>query len=527
MIADYTEAPVCHINDLADGEMKEVHVGDTDVLLVRAGGQFYALHPQCTHYHAPLAKGVLNGNRLVCPWHNACFDIRNGQRLEAPALSGLPTHEVRIDNDQVFVRLTTNQETQDNPMSAPDEANEETYVIVGSGGAGAFAAEAMRQGGFTGKILMLTASSQVPYDRPNCSKEYLQDEAPDEWMPLRPDEFYENYGIEVRTGQQVTKLNPTGKRIELASGETITYDKVLLCSGGKPNTLPGMDSELKGVYPLRTLHDSSALRELGKQGKRVVIVGSSFIGLEGAMSLRKLGATVTVVGTEAVPFAKILGEKIGRVVQQWHEAEGIQFRLGLKVDHLEGDGTVNTVVLDSGERLPADFVLLGLGVKPRTDFLAGVPLEKDGGIKTDEYLHVTNDMYAAGDIVHYPTADDYQRIEHWKVAGQQGYVAGMNMAESGKMPYRDVPFFWTNQQGNRINYIGHATQIDEIIYDGDPETDESFLAFYVQENTIKAVAGMKRDSDIIAIRELMQAGRMPSVETVRNGVEWLGALKKG
>ncbi len=432
MIADYTEAPVCHVDDLADGEMKEVRVGDTDVLLTRADGQFYALHPQCSHYHAPLAKGVLHGYRLVCPWHNACFDIRNGQRLEAPALTGLPTHEVRVENEQVFVRLTTTQETQDNPMSAPDEANPETYVIIGSGGAGGFAAEAMRQGGFTGKILMLTSSSQVPYDRPNCSKDYLQDEAPDEWMPLRPEEFYKDYGIEIRTGQQVTKLDPAGKRIELASGETIAYDKVLLCSGGKPNRLPGMATDLEGVYPLRSLHDSKTLRELGKQGKRVVIVGSSFIGLEGGMSLRKLGASVTVVGTEAVPFEKILGEKIGHVVQKWHEAEGIQFQLGRKVDRLEGNGAVSAVVLDNGEQLPADFVLLGLGVTPRTDFLKDVPLEKDGGVKTDEHLRVADDFYAAGDIVHYPIADGYQRIEHWKVAGQQGYVAGYEHGGIGR-----------------------------------------------------------------------------------------------
>ncbi len=527
MIADYTEAPVCHVDDLADGEMKEVHVGDTDVLLVRADGQFYALHPQCTHYHAPLKKGLLNGYRLVCPWHNACFDVRNGQRLEAPALSGLPTHEVRIENDQVFVRLTTAQETQDNPMSSPDEASEEMYVIIGSGGAGAFAAEGMREGGFTGKILMLTSSSQVPYDRPNCSKEYLQDEAPDEWMPLRTEEFYKNYGIEIRTGQTVMSVDPAKKSIELATGETIAYDKVLLCSGGKPNMLPGVDAELEGVYPLRSLHDSKTLRDLGKQGKRVVIIGSSFIGLEGGMSLKKLGASVDVVGTETVPFAKILGEKIGRVVQKWHEAEGIKFHLGRKADHLEGNGAVSAVVLDNGERLPADFVLLGLGVKPRTNFLKGVPLEKDGGVKTDEYLRVTDDIYAAGDIVYYPTADGQQRIEHWKVAGQQGYVAGMNMAKAEEVPYQEVPFFWTNQQGNRINYIGHATQIDDIIYDGDPESDDSFLAFYVQENKVRAVAGLKRDQDIIAIRELMQADRMPSVETVRKGVKWVSELKKG
>ncbi len=525
MLADYTEAAVCHVDDLADGELKDVRVGDTDVLLARADGQYFAMYPKCSHYSGPLVKGLLNGHRLICPWHNACFDIRDGHRLEAPALNGLPTHEVRIEGDQVFVRLTTNKESIENPLSAPDDTNPETYVIVGSGGAGAFAAEGMREGGFTGKIVMLTESGEAPYDRPNCSKDYLQGKAPDEWMALRTDEFYTNYGIDVRTNQHVTSLDPVAKTIELASGETLTYNKALVCPGGTPNSLPNLASNLKGVYVLRNLHDSQKLRELGQAGKRVVIIGSSFIGLEGAMSLRKLGSEVRVVGLERVPFEKILGEKVGRVVQGWHEKEGIQFHLGRKVASLEGSDTVTAVILDNGERVPADFVLLGLGVKPRTDFLKDITLEKDGGVKTDEHLKITDDLYAAGDIAHYPVANGTQRIEHWKVAGQQGHVAGLNMAGKEE-PYQMVPFFWTNQQGKRINYIGHTTTVDDVIFEGDPEKDESFLALYIQNGQIKAAAGLKRDQDIIAIRELMQEGRMPSVEAVRRGIKWVDELRK-
>lgn len=525
MIADYTEAAVCHVDDLADGQLKEVQVGDTDVLLARADGQFYALHPKCTHYQGPLAKGLLNGHRLVCPWHNACFDVRDGHRLEAPALNGLPTHEVRIENDQVFVRLTTNKESLENPMVTPDPTNGETYVIVGGGGAATFAAEGLREGGFTGKITVLTESQERPYDRPNCSKDYLQGEAPNEWMPLRTEEFYQDYGIDIRTNQRVTSLDPTTKQIELASGETLTYDKALVCTGGQPNLLPDVDVNLQGVYTLRTLHDSQRLRELGQSGKRVVVVGSSFIGLEGAMSLHKLGCEVDVVSPEPVPFSKTLGEKIGRLMQGWHEKEGIRFHLGCKVAQVEGNDAVKAVLLDNGQRLPADLVLLGLGVHPKTDFLKSIPLEKDGGVKTDAYLKLADDLYAAGDIAHYPTPDGSERIEHWKVAGVQGYVAGLNMA-GREQPYHEVPFFWTNQLGKRINYVGHADHFDDIIYDGDPQTDESFLAFYVQENQIKAAAGLKRDQDIIAIRELMQAGRMPSVDEVRQGVNWVDRLKE-
>lgn len=527
MIADYMEAAVCHVDDLIDGQLKEVRVGDTDVLLARADGQFYALYPNCSHYHAPLVKGVLNGNRLICPWHNACFDVRTGYRLEAPALNGLPTHEVRIEGDQVFVRLTTNKESMENPMAAPDEANSETCVIVGSGGAGAFAAEGLREGGFTGYIIMLTESEEGPYDRPNCSKDYLQGEAPDDWMPLREPQFYQDYGIEMRTNQRVVSLDPATKQIELASGETLTYDRALICPGGKPNVLPVPGADLNGIHSLRSLHDSRQLRELGQQGKRIVVVGSSFIGLEGAMSLRKLGSEIDVVGLDAVPFEKILGARIGRVVQGWHEKEGIRFHLGRKVGRFDGDGSVSAVVLDNDERLPADVVLLGLGVKPQTDFLRGIPLEKDGGVKTDEYLQVADGLYAAGDIAHYPTPDGLQRIEHWKVAGQQGHVAGLNMAGPHQAgPYQSVPFFWTNQQGKRINYVGHANAFDDIIYDGDPEKDDAFLAFYVQNGQVKAAAGLKRDTDIIAIRELMQAGKMPSANRVRQGIAWLDELKK-
>jgi len=526
MIADYTEAAVCRVDDLADGQMKEVQVGDTDVLLARVDGQFYALHPKCTHYQAPLAKGLLHGNRLICPWHNACFDVRNGHRLEAPALNGLPMHEVRIEGDQVFVRLTTSKESLENPMTTPDDANEETYVIVGGGGAGAFAAEGMREGGFSGKIVLLTESPDRPYDRPNCSKDYLQGKAEESWMPLRDEEFYKNYGIELRLGERVTSLNPATKQIGLASGESITYTKALICPGGKPNSLPVDGSGLAGVYPLRSLQDSRKLRELGKEGKRVVIIGSSFIGLEGAMSLAKLGSSVIVVGQEKVPFEKILGDKLGKFVQGWHEKEGIQFHLGRNVTRLEGNKSVEAVVLDNGERIPADFVLLGLGVKPNTDFLEDIETEKDGGVKTDEFLKLADDLYAAGDIVHYPTAYGTERIEHWKVAGQQGHVAGLNMAgDTPTEKYDQVPFFWTNQQGKRLNYIGHTTKIDEIIYDGDPEKDESFLAFYLQDGQVKAVAGLKRDTDIIAIKELMQASKMPVATADLQGVDW-GALLK-
>jgi apoptosis-inducing factor 3 len=527
MNTDYTEEAVCRVDDLADGQMKDVRVGDTDVLLARVDGQYYALYPKCAHYQAPLQKGLLHGHRLICPWHNACFDVRNGLRLEAPALNGLTTHEVRIENDQVLVRLTTDKQSMTNPLVAADESNTETCVIVGSGGAGAFAAEALREGGFTGRIIMLTQSQEGPYDRPNCSKNYLQGKAPDAWMPLRDDAFYKNYGIEIRTSQRVTYLDPATKQIELESGETLAYDRALICPGGQPNQLTVAGSDLDNVFTLRSLHDSQKLRKVSQKGKRVVIVGSSFIGLEAAMSLRKLGCEVAVVGQEKVAFEKILGERVGRVIQGWHEKEGITFHLGRQVKEFAGTGAVSAVVLDNGEEISADFVLLGIGVKPQTDFLQGIALEPDGGVKTDKYLRIADSLFAAGDIAHYPTPDGFHRTEHWKIAGQQGHIAGLNMAGHKPMEfYQGVPFFWSNQQSKRINYIGYGGPFDTIAYEGNPETDEFFLAYFIKNEQVIAVAAMKCDKDIIAIRELMRLGFPPSANDVRRGANWVDELKK-
>ncbi len=524
---NYTEAIVCQVNELSDGQMKEVKVGETDVLIARTDGEFFATHAKCTHYQAPLAKGVLHDGKITCPWHNACFDLRSGHRLEAPALNALPTYPVRIDGENVIVRVPdTGDDAVLNPMATADDGSStETYVVVGGGGAAAFAVEAMRQGGFAGRIVMVSAETTVPYDRPNCSKDYLQGKAPDEWMPLRDDAFYREHRIELRTGQPVTAVDAAAKTITLTGGEVMHYDKALICTGGEPRRLDVPGADLSGIHYLRTLNDSRHLRELAtsKPGKRVVIIGSSFIGLEGAMSLRKLGCEVDVVGMEAVPFEKTWGARIGRVIQGWHEAAGVRFHLGHKVDRLDGTETVESVVLNNGERIPADLVLVGMGVTPRTGFLQGLPLEKDGGVKTNEWLEVANGLYAAGDIAHYPGPDGLVRIEHWKVAGQQGHVAGLNMAGRAQA-YDAVPFFWSNQQGKRLNYIGHTTKIDDIIYDGSPETDESFIAFYVQDGTVKAAVGLKRDIDIAMIQKLMQEKRMPTAETVRQGVKWAEVL---
>jgi NADPH-dependent 2,4-dienoyl-CoA reductase/sulfur reductase-like enzyme/nitrite reductase/ring-hydroxylating ferredoxin subunit len=493
------------------------------VLLLKVDGNFYALYPYCTHYGGPLEEGLLHGRRLICPWHHACFDACSGEHLEAPGLDGVPAYEVQVDGDDVIVKVPEDSgDRTSNPMTAADPSDGRTYVVLGGGAAGAYAAEGMRQAGYKGRIVMITAEEELPYDRPNCSKAYLSGEAPEEWMPLRSASFYKKHQIEVRTNHRVTQVNAPNKIIEFEEQEPMSYDKILLCTGGVPRRLkvPGMD--LEKVHTLRSLADSRRIREEAEKAEKAVIIGASFIGMESAASLLEQDCEVTVVAPEKVPFAKVFGEKIGHMMQRMHEEKGVQFMLGHSVKDIEGNGRAETVVLDNGERLEAGLVLAGIGVVPNTGYVRGIPIEIDGGIRADEHLHVLHDLYVAGDIAHFPANGGTARIEHWTVACQQGLIAGMNMADE-KRTFDKVPFFWTRQHGVSLVYLGHADDYDRILYDGSVD-DQSFLAFYVKDDEVRAVAGMGR-SELKPIQELMREGKMPGPAKIeKGGVDWMGLL---
>ena len=520
----YQEAKVAKLSDLQNGEMKQVEVGDTEVLLTKVDDEFHALYAKCTHYGAPLADGALNGRRLVCPWHHACFDAKTGRHLEACGMDGLPTYDVRIEGEDVIVRVPDDSPDRvTNIMARPEPANTRAYTIIGGGAAAAYAAEGMRQAGFTGRIVMITAEEELPYDRPNCSKDYLQGEAPEEWMPLRPESFYKEHGITLLKGHRVKRVEEDGKKIHFEKGDPLAFDKLLIAAGSVPRQLPVPGAGSENVRTLRSLADSRELRELAREVKKVVVIGASFIGLEGAMSLQHLDCEVTVVAPEKVPFAKIWGEAVGNRIRKWHEEAGVKFRLGRTVNHIYNQDKVSSVELDDGSRLEAGLVLVGVGVKPATDFLDADALEEDGSIFVDEYLQAGDDLYAAGDVAYYPERGEYTRIEHWKVACQQGRVAGMNMA-GANLSYHAVPFFWSAQQDKVLGYIGHVKNYEETIVEGELDGD-SFLVHYVKGGAIRATLSLFRDAELCAIQELMYENRMPSPEEVKKGVDWLELLK--
>ncbi|MGF1497081.1 MAG: FAD-dependent oxidoreductase [Elainellaceae cyanobacterium] len=522
-------ATVAAAADLQNGDMRQVRVGDTNVLLTKIDGSFYAIGAHCTHYGAPLAKGALKGDRVICPWHNSCYQVTTGDQLQPPGLDNLPRFQVWVEGDSVIVEVPDDAPQEEVPPMAshnPD-ADPRTFVILGAGVAGANAAETLRKVSFEGRIMMITAEDDLPYDRTMLSKKYLAGKASEDALPLRPAEFYQQHDIEMLTAHPVKAVDPASKTITFADGSTLTYHTLLLATGGAVRQLdiPGMD--LPRVFTLRSEEDSMAIAQEAESANRAVIIGSSFIGMETASSLAQRGVQVTVVSPESVPFEKILGADVGKLFQSVHEANGVVFKLGSRAKAFEGNGSLDSVVLENGERWPADLAIVGVGVTPATDYLQGVELAGDRSIPTDEYLHVTDDIYAAGDIAQFPywqMAGEPTRIEHWQVAAQHGRVAAHNMVGQS-VPFRGVPYFWTGQFDLKLRYVGHAEDWDEIVIDGDI-SEKTFLAFYVKGDRVLAVAGCNRDSDIAAISELMRLDRMPPVAQIQSGsLDWGAQLQ--
>jgi len=521
------EQAVATAEELRDGEMKQISAAGTEILLARVKGNYHAVAAHCTHYGAPLVDGVINGERIVCPWHHACFNAITGDLEEPPALDSLPCFPVRVEDGKVFVDVPVDaKDRRMLPMTKRQPNDERVFVIIGGGAAGYTAAQTLREDGFTGRVIMITRETHLPYDRPNLSKEYLQGKADPAWMPLRSDDFFAEHDIEVIRDREVERVDAAKKLINFTDGKSLLCDRLLVATGGEPRKLPFQTDEQQNVFLLRSYADADAITGATDKGKQAVVIGASFIGMEVAASLTKRGCQVTVVAPDDVPFKKILGAEIGRLFQEVHEKNGVKFRLGQAVAVFTGQKKITAVTLENGEQLDADLVVVGIGVKPATDLIVGVKLHRDGGVLVDEYMRAAEGVYAAGDIAWFPSqfAGESQRIEHWRTAMQQGRIAAHNMAGK-KVAYDGVPFFWTRQFDVGLLYVGHAAGWDEIVFQGDV-SKRDFLAFYISDNRVTAVAAMNRDKEMAAIEELMRLDRMTAVDHLRQGhVDFLDLLR--
>ncbi len=524
------EATVAKVSDLKDGDMKEVTVGETKILLTRLKGTFHAIGNVCTHYGGNLHEGCRSGTGVYCPWHQSRFNLATGDLEEPPALDAVPRFEVRVEGDKVIVRVPAGASDRRVPNMARHNpgADQRTFVILGAGAAGNIAAQTLREDGFQGKVIMLTFENSLPYDRPNVSKGYLYGDASLDSLPWRSEQFYRDQDIEIRFGHRVTRVDPAVRAIEFAAGQKLSYDSLLLATGGEALPLPVPGGNLGNVFTLRIIEDATRIVEAAAQASRAVVVGASFIGMEVAYSLTKRGLKVTVVAPGSVPFEKQLGPEIGRVFQEIHEEKGVTFRLGTRVTGLTGEGRVKTVGLADGQELPADLVVAGIGVKPATGFLTGVKLHSDGSVPVDRYLRAAEGLFAAGDIARFPDwrTGEAIRIEHWRLAQQHGRVAAHNMAGQ-QVEFRGVPFFWSELFDAMPQYVGYASAWDDLIVHGDLST-RNFVAFYIRKGKVLAAVGLGHDAQMAAIAELLRLEKMPAAEELRNTPDFdpLGLLKE-
>jgi apoptosis-inducing factor 3 len=469
------------------------HAAGDAVLLARRGQELFAIGAECTHYHGPLAEGVLVEDTVRCPWHHACFSLRTGEALRAPALNPVPCWRVELQDGMVYVREKV--EPTAGGARPTHQPAPKTIVIVGGGAAGEAAAEMLRREGYSGPITMLSDDDAPPCDRPNLSKDYLAGNAPEEWISLRPPEFYGEHGIELRLGTRVVAIHANARQVELADGSRRGYGALLLATGAEPVRLTVPGSDLPHIHYLRALADSRALVAKATASRRAVVIGASFIGLEVAASLRTRGLEVHVVAPEARPMEAVLGPEVGDLVRRVHEERGIAFHLGTTAAAVDRNG----VALQSGERLEADFVVVGIGVRPRTTLAEQSGITVDRGVLVSEYLETSiPGIYAAGDIARWPDrlTGEPIRIEHWVVAERQGQTAARNML-GGSQRFDAVPFFWTQQHDLLLSYVGHARQWDRIEIDGRLEAKDCTVTYWHGGRKL-AVLTIGRDRDSLA-----------------------------
>ncbi|MFZ5607948.1 MAG: FAD-dependent oxidoreductase [Pseudomonadota bacterium] len=490
------------ISAIPDDGVLAGQVDGQPVLLARVGGALHAVSASCTHYGAPLGEGLRVGDEIRCPWHHACFDLRSGRALHAPAFAPLACWQVEVRAGMAYVRAAAAETAAETVTEAAAEqgAAPRRVVIVGGGAAGYACARRLRERGFGGSIALLSEDRAPPVDRPNLSKDYLAGNAPAEWIPLQAPAEYAAQDIALHLGCTVTALDPATRQVRCADGAVFDYDALLLATGAAPVRLPGFDAP--NAFTLRSLADADALLAALDGARTLALVGAGFIGLEAAGALRSRGLEVHVIAPEALPLAGLLGEALAANLLARQRAQGIVFHLGCKTEGFDG----RTLRLSDGSTLAVDAVLLGVGVKPRTALAQAAGLAVEDGIRVDAGLRTSAPgVYAAGDVARYPHADGWARVEHWVHAQRQGQAVADAML-GDPVAYAVPPFFWTHQAGIELRYVGHGRGWDNLALDGDPAAGDCLVRYY-RGGQLVAAAAIGRDRALLELEAALAGAR--------------------
>lgn len=489
-----------------------------------------------TDYGAPLVKGVLTTEgRLTCPWHGACFNAKTGDVEDSPALDSLPTFKVAERDGAVYLtgeEATIKAGRRKPKLCASVKQDVDRVLVVGGGSGAVGLVEELREQGYQGQVTVVSKEGYLPIDRPKLSKALLTDLSK---LQLRDLEWYRSGNVEF-VEDEVTGVNFSSKTVSTKNGQTLPYGKLVLAPGGTPRTLPLPGFKVLGnIFVLRSVHDTRKIVDaIGSKGKKIVIVGSSFIGMEVANATAKENS-VTVVGMEKVPLERVLGEKVGAAAQKGLEKNGVKFYMSAGVEKAEPSASdpalVGSVLLKDGTSLPADLVILGVGVAPATEFLkgnAGVQLLQDGSLEVDELFAVkgTKDVYALGDIATYPYhgpggGGKGVRIEHWNVAQKSGRTAARHIVNPSLKAEFFTPIFWSALAA-QLRYCGNtmASGWDDLVIQGSLD-EGKWSAFYAKGEDIVAVATMGTDPVMAQSSELLRLGKMPKKSELEKGFDVL------
>ena len=490
------------VSEVPDGGALAGHAGGKAVLLVKQGREWFAVGAVCSHYSGPLPEGLVVGDTVRCPWHHACFSLRTGKALRPPALNDVACWRVEERSGKVYVTGEVSGAIRAAPTARRLTGRPDSVVVVGAGAAGECAAETLRRDGYDGRLTLYDTDRDAPYDRPNLSKDYLAGTASEDWIPLHASEFYRDLGIDIVHGRRVVSVEPKARRVLLDDGQAQTYGALLLATGASPVRLaPEMERGRPVVQYLRSFADSRAIVAAAGQAKRAVILGASFIGLEVAASLRARKLEVHVVSPDVRPLERVMGAELGDFVRQLHEQHGVTFHLRETARHV-ADGVVT---LQGGERLQADLLVAGIGVRPNVELAEAAGLQLDRGVVVDERLQTSAPgVFAAGDIARWPDPHSGERIrvEHWVVAQRQGQAAARSMIGEGER-FDAVPFFWSQHYDVPINYVGHAERWESLEMTGSIESRDCAVRFVHGGRTL-AVATIYRDKESLEAEVAME-----------------------